>query len=160
MGNYMVYTRIRVNDEVKEIMVANIESTSCGGAEHRILDVHNSIDNALAFDVENLSDTFMAYIRTSKVMSYETFKRNYLNMVKIRQSNIDRFLDEVNEISNENKEVEELIKDYESKIARLKNTIAVNNRCIEDLMKECADYCAKVKMPLVHSEEEYVIGIA
>ena len=34
MGTYAVYTRIKKGDGTdKEIMVMNVESTSCGGAE-------------------------------------------------------------------------------------------------------------------------------
>lgn len=159
-NNYMVYTRLIVNDEIKEVMISGIEAHNCCAAEHKILDIHSSIDNALAFDVSNLPDTFTAYIAKSEIISYNEFKRRYLNLVKSRQTNIDKFIDLINELTDENNEIEAHIAELNLKIMGLKNTLAVNNKYIEDTMKECAKYCTKVKMPMAHSNDDYVIGLA
>ena len=115
MGIYAVYTRIKKGDGTdKEIMVMNIESTSCGGAEHKILDIHNSITNALAFDMAN-PIYFVNYITQ---YDFEDFKKRYISTVKKRQEAIDEVFDEIKEIQADNNELTKQIDEIKNQISQ------------------------------------------
>ena len=159
MAIYAVYTRIRKGDGTdKEIIVMNIESTSCGGAEHKILDIHYSITNALAFDMANPVD-FINYITHCKTYDYEDFKKRYISTVQKRQESIDEVFDEIKEIQEENNELSKKIYDLEQQIKHLKTQKDNNLGYIEERMTELKEYCNNVNMKMERSKE-IVIGIA
>ena len=161
MGVYAVYTRVKKGDGTdREIMVTNIESTSCAGAEHKVLDVHYSITNALAFDMENPID-FVNYITHCKVYDFEDFKRRYISTAKKRQEVINETFNEIDEIREENKKHNIQIYELEKQIKYLQEQIDDNNRYIEERMEELKEFCDKVNMRMKKVEDdEYVIGIA
>lgn len=161
MGVYAVYTRIKKGDGTdREIMITNIKSTSCGGAEHKVLDVHYSITNALAFDMENPVD-FINYIVHCQVYDFEDFKRRYMLTVNKRQEAINEVFNEIDEIIQENKEHSIQIYEHEKQIKYLQEQIDDNNKYIEERTEELKEFCEKVNMRMNRVEDnEYVIGIA
>lgn len=167
MKKYAVYTRILTvtenGEETREIMVMNVESTSCGGAEHKVLGIHESIDNALAFDIEDSGTLKMMteYITRCKCFDLKDFETRYRKLVAYRQSIIDGLYDELDdlqeEIASKNSEIAEL----DSRIRALRREVDRLNGDITDAKCEIADYCKQTRMRNQRSDDsETVIGLA
>lgn len=165
MGKYMVYTRIQNigDDKVQEIMVMNVESTSCGGAEHKILDNCPCIGNALAWDIEDSEAMKFAipYLTSSKCFDIKDFMIRYRKMEQARQEAIDEVLDEIEEVKEEIRDKQAEINRMELEIEKFKASIKADNDYIVERYTDLNDYCHKARMRAVHSKvDECVIGIA
>ena len=161
----MVYIRFQnINaDNVKEIMVMNVESTSCCGAEHKILDNCKCIDNALAFDMDDTEA--MKYglqlLTSAKAYDFKDFMTRYLKMENARQEAIDEVFNEIEEVLNEINRKCVKINKLEQEILNLKASIKADNDYIKERRADLDDYCNKAHMRAEHSKvDEYVIGIA
>lgn len=165
MKKYMVYIRLQnINDDnVQEIMVMNVESTSCGGAEHKILDNCPCIDNALAYDTEdaNAMTYALPYLTKSRCYDIKDFMVRYRKMENARQEAIDEVLDEIEEVLDEIKGKCAEITKLEWEISKLRASIKADNEYMKERRADLDDYCKKAHMRAEHSKvDEYVIGIA
>lgn len=165
MKKYMVYIRLQnVNDDnVQEIMVMNVESTSCGGAEHKILDNCPCIDNALAYDTEDANAMAYAlpYLTKSRCYDIKDFMVRYRKMENARQQAIDEVLDEIEEVLDEIKGKCAEINKLEQEISKLRASIKADNEYMKERRADLDDYCKKAHMRAEHSKvDEYVVGIA
>ena len=165
MKKYMVYIRLQNinNENVQEIMVMNVESTSCGGAEHKILDNCKCIDNALAYDTEdaNAMTYALPYLAAAKSFDIKDFMIRYRKMETARQQAIDEVLDEIEEVQEGTRSKQAEIKRLEWEISKLKASIKSDEDYIAERKEDLDDYCKKAHMRAEHSKvDEYVIGIA
>ena len=149
MKKYMVYIRMQNihNDEVQEIMVMNVESTSCAGAEHKILDNCPCIDNALAYDTEDEGAMTYAlpYLTKSRCYDIKDFMARYRKMENARQEAIDEVLDEIEEVKEEIKTKRVELNELEQKVAMLKASIKEDNDYIAERKADLDDYCKKAQ---------------
>lgn len=159
---YAVYTRINGlrNGEpcVKEIMITNVKSASMGGAEHRVLDIHYTISNALAFDMENPVD-FDSYARNCSIYDFEDFKRRYNAVIERRQEVINGQYDIIDEYNQEISDKQEKIIELQREIAKLTAEIENNRTNIEFEKNYLNDYCKATGMRN-ERVEEVVLGLA
>lgn len=167
MKKYAVYTRILTvtenGEETREIMVMNVESTSCCGAEHKVLGIHESIDNALAFDIEDSGTLKMMteYITRCKCFDLKDFETRYRKLVAYRQSIIDGMYDEMDEISEEIDRKLLEVTELETRIRELRRDIDRLNNDGNEIRVEISDYCTQTRMRNQRSDDsETVIGLA
>ena len=159
---FAVYTEINCyqNSEkvVKRILVTNVKSTSAGGAEHVILDIHETIKNALAFDMENPVD-LIQYMQNSTVYNIEDFRRRYSAMIEHRHDVINEHLDAIDEYDVEIAEKNAEIRKLSDEIRKLRlevENIEENIKFEKEFLKT---YCEITGMRNQRTDET-VLGLA
>lgn len=158
---YAVYTRLyRQDGTAIEVMVMGIESTSAGGAEHRLLDNFQTVTNALAFNMETEMQYAAPYIATSECISYVEFALRVNRREARMQQAIDEEYEEISYTENENRQLKCEIYALERKIKELKSRIEDNNEYISDCNAQIEQFCKLVHMVPKHSVEYTTIGIA
>lgn len=158
---YAVYTRLyRQDGTAIEVMVMGIESTSAGGAEHRLLDNFQTVTNALAFNMENEMQYAAPYMATSECISYTEFALRTNKREARMQQAIDEEFEEIYFAENENRQLKTEIYELERKIKALKAKIEDNNEYISDCNVQIDNFCKSVHMIPRHSEETVTMGIA
>lgn len=110
--------------------------------------------------METESEFATPYIKKSKCLDYADFAKRYRLMINHRQEFIDRQLDEIAYVENENKTKLEEIEKLERQIKKLREQIADNDVYISECKEDLNEYCETVKMKAEHSADVYVIGIA
>lgn len=159
---YAVYTEINCyqNSEkvVKRILVTNVKSTSAGGAEHVILDIHETIKNALAFDMENPVD-LIQYMQNSTVYDIRDFKKRYEAMVEHRHEVINEHLDTIDEYTAEMAEKNAEIKRLSDEIRKLRLEIGNIEENIKFEREFLETYCETTGMRNKRTEET-ILGLA
>jgi uncharacterized coiled-coil protein SlyX len=162
MGTYAVYTEINCyqNSEkvVKRILVTNVKSTSAGGAEHVILDIHETIKNALAFDMENPVD-LIQYMQNSAVYDINDFKKRYAALIEHRHEVINMHLDTITEYNTEIAEKNAEIKRLSDEIRILRMDIENIEENIKFEEESLETYC-KITGMRDQRTEEVVLGLA
>lgn len=160
---YAVYTIVKKTDGTKQnVMITNVDAHSACAAEHKILDsFYTGVDNATAYDMENVKDMEYAarYFNGAHIYDYKEFTVRAKAREQKIQDAIDSQLDEIAEIKTENNGLYKEIAELKMAIAALEDTIKVNNEIINDMNDELNDFCKSIGAKPIHSEET-IIGIA
>lgn len=159
---FAVYTEINCyhNSEkvVKRILITNVKSTSAGGAEHVILDIHETIKNALAFDMENPVD-LIQYMQNSTVYDIRDFEKRYKAVIEHRHDVINEHFDTIDEYTAEMAEKNAEIKRLSDEIRKLRLEVGNIEENIKFEKEFLKTYCETTGMRNERADET-ILGLA